>query len=293
MAKTGTASSLGTAEGAVLGRTMHALHAEAPVLADSWAIHLLPPALRELARDPSFAETGLARAGFDPRPVLAVNLGALRFAEDQVERAVREGIAQYVVLGAGFDSFALRREDMKGRLRVFEVDHPDVQALKRERVAEAAATPAAIPEFVPVDFESARISDALGASRYSQDARSIFSWMNTLPYLTVDAIADTLADIARLTAPGSRLVANYTPDVPFTEAQARYHESVAAAAGASQEPFRNQLAPAEFATLLGRAGFAVLEELDEAGLTQRYFDGRSDGLAPGLPARVVVAERRS
>ena len=180
---------------------------------------------------------------------------------------------------------------MAGRVRVYEVDHPDVQALKRERIAEATRTPAALPVFVSVDFETTRLAGALGASAFDDTRRSVFSWMNTLPYLTVEAIRGTLADIARLAAPGSRLVLNYTPDVPFSETQAAYFESVAAAAAGSQEPFRNRLAPAFFASMLESAGFTLSEELDEAELTERYFAARSDGLAPGLPARVVVAQR--
>ncbi len=269
MAKTGDGDTLGTAEGALLGRAMHALHAQDPILDDGWAIHLLAPALRELARDASFAETGMQRAGFDPRPVLAVNLGCLRFAEDAVERAVEAGIDQYVVLGAGFDTFALRRHDMAGRVTVHEVDHPDVQALKRARIEAAEPAPAAMPELVPVDFEATRLRDALGTSSFAPERRSVFSWMNTLPYLSEAAIAETLADIAALTAPGSRLLLNYTPEVPLTDAQAAYLESVADAARASQEPFRNRLEPGAFAALLERSGFAIVEELDEEGMRRR------------------------
>ena len=126
MAKTGDGDNLGTAEGAVLGRASHTLHAENPVLRDTWAIELLGEASRAVARDPENDAKVLAASGIDFRLILAVGIGSLRYAEDEVERAVERGVDQYVILGAGFDTFALRRNDLADRIRVFEVDFPDV-----------------------------------------------------------------------------------------------------------------------------------------------------------------------
>jgi methyltransferase (TIGR00027 family) len=292
MARTGDERRQGTAEGAAIGRAAHSLHAEDPVLDDFWAIELIAPSARELVREGSSGGGGTLWDGFDTSPLFALNVGSLRYAEDEVERCVRAGVDQYVIVGAGFDSFSLRRADLMGPLRVFEVDHPDVQALKRSRIAEASRKPASLPIFVRVDFEIAGIREGLARSGFDPRRRSVFSWMNTLPYLSAAAIEATLRDIAWLAAAGSRLVLNYACDVPLNEAQASYLRSLRERLGRSDEPMHPPWRPEDFEALLIRSGFSVREHASERDLEERYFRSRSDGLAPRTPARLVVAERR-
>jgi methyltransferase (TIGR00027 family) len=291
MARTGDERRLGTAEGAAMGRAGHSLHAEAPVLDDFWAIELIAPSARALVREQSVGSGGTLWDGFDTSPLFALNVGSLRYAEDEVERCARAGIDQYLILGAGFDSFALRRADLVGSLRVFEVDHPDVQALKRSRIAEASRKPASLPIFVPVDFERVGIREGLAQSGFDPRRRSVVSWMNTLPYLSATAIEATLRDIASLAAAGSRLVLNYACDVPQSEAQSAYLRSLRERLGRSDEPMHPPWRPDDFEALLTRGGFSICEHASERDLEARYFSGRSDGLAPRTPARLVVAER--
>jgi len=289
MAKTGSGESLGTAEGAVLGRASHALHADAPILDDTWAVRLLGPESQAEARDPESTARAVERAGFDPAPVLALNLGSLRYAEDEVDRCVRDGVAQYVILGAGFDTFALRRDDLRGRLRVYEVDYPDVQALKRARIQQADATPASVPTFVPVDFESTSLTQALETTSFDPTQPSVFSWMNTIPYLSESATEATLREVLGLAAPSSRIVLNYACDVPFTEEQIAYLQTLGGMVRESGEPMQSRWKPEGFEALLLDIGFSILEHVTEQDLTERYFEGRTDGLAPGVPARLITA----
>jgi methyltransferase (TIGR00027 family) len=290
MAKTGGNDGLGTAEGAVLGRATHALHAEPPVLDDTWAIELLGPASRAIARDPGHDARVRETTGIDFRPILAIGIGSLRYAEDEVERSVARGIDQYVILGAGFDTFALRRADLADRLRVFEVDFPDVQRLKRARIAQATAKPAQIPVFVAVDFETTRVSDALAATAFDPSRPSVWSWMNTIPYVTVSATEATLADVRTCMATGSHLVLNYHADVPLTPAQREGLRSVAKVARQGGEPWVSSWPPDAFERMLRERGFRIVEHATEADLAARYFAGRGDGLYPALPARLIVAE---
>ncbi len=296
MAKTGDGHTLGTAEGALLGRAAHTLHDESPVLEDDWALRLLAPESQSLARDPEYVARAIEREGFDARPVFALNVGGLRYAEDEVERQVREGVDQYLILGAGFDTFALRRGDLRDRLAVYEVDHPDVQALKRERIARADAAPAALPTFVPVDFEESGrtdgLAEALRATAFDPERRCVVSWMNTIPYLTASATEATLREIAALLAPASRLVLNYACIVPFSEEQIAYMQTLHGRVSQRGEPMRSRWEPPAFEALLDGVGFALVEHASEEDLRTRYFEGRADGLKPGLPARFVVAERR-
>lgn len=291
MAKTGSHDSLGTAEGAVMGRATHTLHADDPVLNDTWAIELLGEKSQAEARDPDYERRGREASGFDFRLILAVGIGSLRYAEDEVDRALREGIGQYVVLGAGFDTFALRRADAVGRLQVFEVDFPDVQALKRERIARADAVPAQLPTFVPVDFETTSITDGLLAAGFDPGAPSVWSFMNTIPYLTNEATEATLAEITKLMAPGSRIALNYAAaDVPLTPAQVDYLSTLGELVREGGEPMKSRWKPEDFEARLRERGLRVLDHSTEADLYERYFRGRTDGLHPAMPARLVTAE---
>lgn len=293
MAKTGNAESLGTAEGAVLGRASHALHADPPILDDTWAVLLLGPESQARARDPEYSANAIEREGFDPGPVFALNVGSLRYAEDEVERAVRDGVDQYVILGAGFDTFALRRGDLCDRLRVYEVDHPDVQALKRERIALADATPDVMPTFVPIDFETTSLGEGLEATTFDPKRRCVVSWMNTIPYLTESATEASLRELVARMAPASRLVLNYACDVPFTDEQLGYLKTLQGMVKQSGEPLRSRWKPEAFEALLDDVGFSIIEHLTEQDLSRRYFEGRADGLKPGVPARLITAAPRS
>lgn len=290
MAKTGDGESLGTAEGAVLGRAAHTLHAKPPVLADSWAIELLGEEAQARARDPESDARVLAATGIDFRLILAVGIGSLRYAEDEVDRCLARGIDQYVILGAGFDTFALRRGDVVDRLRVFEVDFPDVQALKRARIEAASAEPAQLPTFVPVDFETMKTSAVLPTSQFDATRPSVWSWMNTLPYLTEEATAATLEDLRPLLASGSRLVLNYPADVPASAEQADYLARIEAVTRSGGEPWSSRWAPETFEALVERLGYRVVERTDEDELNARYFAEREDGMHAGVPVRLVTLE---
>lgn len=290
MAKTGDGESLGTAEGAVLGRATHTLHAENPVLRDTWAVRLLGAASRAQAEDPEHEPRMREAAGIDFRPILAVGIGSLRYAEDEVERQVDRGVDQYVILGAGFDTFALRRDDLADRLRVFEVDFPDVQALKRERIEKADATPAQVATFVPVDFEKTKVSAALPSAGFDPARVSVWSWMNTIPYVSTEATEATLADLRTLMAPGSRLVLNYQGRVPRSDEQTEYLRTIGLGTAQGGEPWVSSWAPEDFEAVLRARGFRVVEHATEDDLNARYWAGRADGMKIGVPARVVTAE---
>jgi methyltransferase (TIGR00027 family) len=291
MAKTGNNSMPGTAEGAALGRALHTRLSSDPVLYDDWAIRLLSEESRERVLRETRADTMMTMQGFDTSPIFAVNVGCLRYAEDEIDRCVAAGIDQYLVLGAGLDTFALRRGDLAGKLAVFEVDHPEVQALKRARIAAADAAPAALPTFIAMDFETQRLAREVAASAFDTGRPAVTSWLNTLPYLSGDAVRDSLAELADLLAPRSRLVLNYVPDVELTPAQADFATRLLTLTDGVDEPMAGRWRPTDFEQLLTSRGFRLLEHADESVLTTRYFKGRDDGLRPGLPLRVIVAER--
>jgi methyltransferase (TIGR00027 family) len=131
-----------------------------------------------------------------------------RFPEDIAELAAASGICQYVSLGAGLDSFAYRRGDLLGRLRVFEVDHPATQAWKRRRLTELGVQHPAGLVFAPVDFERQTLQDGLAQAAFGFGQPAVVSWVGVTMYLTLDAIHATLATLAGC-QPGTRIVLTY------------------------------------------------------------------------------------
>ena len=212
-----------------------------------------------------------------------------RHAEDELAKAMRRGVRQYVHLGAGLDTFAYRAGAEALAPRVFEVDHPSTQAWKRERLAErglAATRPLA---YVPIDFERQRLEDALGAAGLDLEEPAFFSWLGVTIYLTRDAILQTLRSVAGL-APGSAIVFTYaqSPDALNPEQRANF-DMVAERVAVLGEPWRSFFDPPALAQDLRDIGFASIEDLGPAEIHARYFAERSDGFAPGPTGHLMLA----
>ena len=139
------------------------------------------------------------------RALMASVVTRSRYLEDEADRAVRRGVSQYVILGAGLDSFAYRRPELANVLHIFEIDHPATQAWKRTRLRAAGLGLPANLSLVPVDFEKESLIDNLRMSGYRADAPSLFSWLGVTMYLSTDAIFGTLGAVAAL-APGTEII---------------------------------------------------------------------------------------
>ena len=211
-----------------------------------------------------------------------------RLAEDVVERAVAAGIRQYAILGAGLDSFAYRRSDLLGRLRVFEVDHPASQAWKRERLAELGVSLPANLRFTPVDFETQTLRDGLLAAGFDFTAGAVFSWIGVTMYLTLAAIETTLETVAAC-PPDSRIVLTYNLPLSALEGQGRAIGSrMSRSAGEVGEPWLSFFTPAEAEALLRRYGYGEVSHFGPAEAIRTYFADRPD-VHLGMPQRLLVA----
>jgi methyltransferase (TIGR00027 family) len=204
-----------------------------------------------------------------------------RLPEDVVEEAVADGIRQYVILGAGLDSFAYRRTDLLDRLRVFEVDHPASQAWKQARLADLGVDCPANLAFAPVDFETQTLRDGLEAGGFDFDARAVFSWIGVTMYLTIGAIEATLSTVAAC-PPGTRIVLTYNPPLGVQNVVA----DIAAEMG---EPFVSLFEPAEAEELMRRHGFDDIVHFGPAEALATYFAGRGDVHIHGAQ-RLMVAK---
>lgn len=203
-----------------------------------------------------------------------------RFAEDQLARAAAAGVRQYVVLGAGLDTFACRRQH-DAALRVFEVDHPATQAWKRQLLAASGITVPSSLCFVPVDFERDVLADALRQAGCDLAQPVFFSWLGVTLYLTEAAIFDTLRLVASLPA-GSAIVFDYgvQPALldPLEKAGVEYFARRYAEQG---EPWLSFFDPAELMARLRDLGFSTVQDFGRDALETRYLAGRADNLRLG------------
>jgi methyltransferase (TIGR00027 family) len=198
-----------------------------------------------------------------------------RFTEDSFAEAYAAGVRQYVVLGAGLDTFAYERAQRFPDLAIFEIDHPDTQGWKRARLKEVAI---AIPQsvtYAPVDFERETLADGLARAGFDAEKPAFFAWLGVTPYLTREAIRGTLSVIAAL-KPGSGVVFDYA-EKPADGAHTTLFNAMAERVAALGEPFKSLLDPEELAAMLRELHFSRIEDFNGAMLNARYFKGRPDG----------------
>jgi methyltransferase (TIGR00027 family) len=263
-----------TAVRVALWRAMH-VQVDAPphVLDDEIGLQLAGP-----------DEGWRLRPDMDPRATSqfrASIVARARFIEDLVVQQAGQGLGQYVILGAGLDTFAQRRPEVASSLRVFEIDQPGHQAWKRQRLIELGF---GIPEwlrFVPVDFEAGGSwRESLAAAGFDAAESAVVSSTGVSMYLTREANAATLREVAAL-AKGSTLAMTFLLPLELADPEVRPGlERAKLGARASGTPFISFFTPTEMLTLASEAGFREAQHVSAESLTQRYFAGRADGLRP-------------
>jgi methyltransferase (TIGR00027 family) len=274
-----------TAARVALWRALHVEIDPPPhVLEDEIGLELLAP------------DQGWRRRGdMDPqftRPFRASIVARARFIEDLVVEQADRGLSQYVILGAGLDSFAQRRREIASRLRIFEVDRPGPQAWKQERLVELGF---GVPEwlrFVPVDFEAAGSwRDGLVTAGFDGGKPAVVAATGVSMYLTRDANAALLRQAAAL-APGSTFAMTFMLPLELADPEIRPGlQAAEKGARASGTPFLSFFTPAEMLALAREAGFRIVEHVSAAMLSERYFVGRTDGLRPPLNAEELLVSR--
>jgi methyltransferase (TIGR00027 family) len=262
-----------TAIAVAISRAAHQTVDQPPIFSDPLAIRIVGPKARA-----ALAEGRASRGAFAAvlRTVLAVRA---RVAEDALAEAVAAGVRQYVVLGAGLDTFALRNTDPS--LTVFEVDHPNTQAWKRKRIEEEGlATPPTL-HFVPVDFTRDDLIAELHRAGLRSDLPAFFSWLGVVMYLDPDAIRATLKTIATLTGATGGIVFDFIAPPGRSKLMMRlilwFRGRRVARLG---EPFRSFVAPHDVEKWLRDAGFTNVTIFGPQQLTDRYLQGRRLRVSP-------------
>jgi methyltransferase (TIGR00027 family) len=215
------------------------------------------------------------------RPFRASILARARFVEDLVTEQVARGVGQYVILGAGLDTFAQRRPELASRLTVFEIDRPGPQTWKRKRLIDLAFGIPPYLRLVPVDFEAGDDWwERLSASGFDSAQPAVVASTGVSMYLTRGAIEATLRQVSAL-APGSTLVMSFMLPIELADPEVRPGiERAAEGARANGTPFISFFTPAEILTMARDAGFRDVQHVSAALLAQRYFADRTDGLRP-------------
>lgn len=233
------------------------------------------------------------RPDMDPegtRGYRASIVGRARLIEDLVAAQVAQGVTQYVLLGAGLDTFAQRRPEIAARGHVYEVDHPDTQTWKRQRLADLGFREQEWLRFVGVDFEAGESWRAQLVKAGFDAARSaVVASTGVSMYLSREANLATLREVAQL-APGSTLAMTFTlPLDMIDEPERSQHAAVYERARAAGTPFVSFFRPEEMLDLAREAGFAHAEHIGTDDIVARYFAGRSDGLKPAKGESFLIA----
>lgn len=263
-----------TAARVALWRALHVeIDAPPPVLDDLVGLKLLAPDAGWRDRPDMHPE--------GTKPFRSSIVARARFIEDLVVDRAAQGVGQYVLLGAGLDSFAQRRPEIASRLRIFEVDQPDPQAWKRQRLIELGFGVSERLRLVPVNFETKESWwDRLAAAGFDAGKPAVVTSTGVSMYLTTEAIMATLRQMAGLAA-GSTFVMSFLLPLEMADPEIRPAlEMAEKGARASGTPFISFFTPDAMMNLARNAGFRDVAHVSAEMLGQRYFAGRSDGLYP-------------
>jgi methyltransferase (TIGR00027 family) len=290
-----------TALATSLMRAAHTRLDPHPLIDDIWGDRLVPDSAREL-----FRESALARMRIDARekalasPETIVDESLLRsrayanvvtrsrYAEDALQKAVSNGIAQYVLIGAGFDSFALRRPLFAEELQIFELDFPATQTLKQARIRECALELPDSVHFIAVDLAEESVQHALARSSFRTDRLTFFSWLGVSMYLTREANIATFKSIAACAPESSELVFTYFDERLFHLPSDSFREMERRVASLG-EPFLSGFNPPLLAENLAGCGLELVEDLDGGAVAARYERTGENSLGQSSLSHIALA----
>lgn len=251
------------------------------VLEDEIGLKLIAPPENWQARpDMNPAWTSRIRASMVARA---------RFVEDLLAEKVKQGVAQYVLLGAGIDTFAQRNPTVASRLKIFEIDRPEPQEWKRQRLKETGYGLPPNLKFVAVNFENQKWWDQLLNSGFDESKPALIASTGVSMYLTLQANQSTLQQLAQLPT-GSAFVMSFLRPLELIDKQDQaMTERAIKGAAASGTPFVSFFAPADLIKMAQSAGFKDAQHISKEMLIDRYFKNRKDGLQPSNGEELLLA----
>ena len=289
-----------------LHRASHSRHDPNPLIDDTWGDRLVPDSVRDFLFESALStmdEAGRREALTSREAVLKSRMRAsagfcnailrCRYTEDTLKAATASGINQYVVIGAGFDTFALRRPPFSQDMQVIEVDHPATQEFKLERLSDLGVKVPSSTFFAAADLSVEDIGSTLSRTPFRNDSPAFFSWLGVTIYLTREANLQTLGAIARCAAPRSEIVFTYfDQDVFESESNSDAFIRMQKLVAAGGEPFVSGFEPHLLGETLGEVGWDLLEDLDESQMLTRYDATGANGMSPLAKSRFAHARRQ-
>ena len=287
------------------GRAFHAENEEHPVFADHHAKELMTaeeysavqgyilsgaqffePEIDPAKQEPNALVRKLVNTHIAPSPLCRT-----AYTEKALKTAALTGTKQYIILGAGMDTFAFRETEFLSKYRVFEVDHPLTQSDKLERITRAGWT---IPDnltFVPMDFTKDSLTERLTAAGFDPSVKSFFSWLGVSYYLSAETIGKTLSELSSLCAEGSALVFDY-PDENFFDAPEKRVQNTIMMAKAGGEPMQSAFSYSELEKLLEKHGFLIYELLTPDDIQRDIIDKAGTGIKAFEHVNYCLAVRK-
>lgn len=251
-----------------------------------------PLALSILSLDPA-SSLQSSPGWLQDTPLARVLRGSLaarsRFAEDALHAAIRRGTDQYVILGAGLDTFAYRNSYPPDLLRIVEVDHPATQSWKRACLAEAGIP---VPEnliYAAADFEHHSLEQILCQAGVDTGRSIFFAWLGVTPYLSEASITATLRSVAAMPEKSAVVFDYLIPVENLSPVARKAFDLLAEQVALAGEPFQSFFEPAALAVRLSELGFSQIEDVTPEMMNARYFQGRTDGLRVGSLAHLMLA----
>lgn len=272
-----------TAERVALWRALHVLLDPKPhILTDDMGLKILaPPA--EWTKRPDMDPVNSRRAR-------ALIVGRSRFIEDLVEEQIKKGITQYVILGAGIDTFAQRRPELASKLKIFEIDQAQPQEWKKQRLTQMGFYPNANLNFVPVNFESGESWwEKLLASGFDSNKPAVVASTGVTMYLTKETNIATFKQMAKL-APGSTFATTFMLTFELLEdVDKPVQEFTMKMAKQSGTPFISFFSPEEILAIAKSVGFKTMNCVSQPDIRSKYFANRADGLCSASAENFLVA----
>jgi len=284
-----------------LMRAAHTRLDPKPLINDPWGDRLVPQSAREMLRLAALSRLrgdALEKAMSSPGQVLDQSLlqsrsypnviTRTRYAEDSLKAAAEKGARQYVLIGAGFDSFALRRPPFAADLQIFEIDFPATQRLKIERIAACGVSLPDSVHFIAADLSQVSVATALLHSSFNPEGMTFFSWLGVTMYLTREANIATLKSIASCSPKGSEVVFTYFDERLF-QAQSESFQELQARVASLGEPFLSGFNPGSLEASLADCGLMLVEDLDGNDTAQRFDRDGSHRLGQSAFSHIALA----
>lgn len=235
-------------------------------------INFFVPEKAELCKDSESALRAVIQNQIAP-----ISLSRSIYAENMLKLAIKFGVKQYVILGAGFDTFAFRNKELLNKIDVFELDHPATQEFKLNRIKKAGWEIPKNLHFIPVDFSKDNFIEKIKKSPFDVNKLSFYSWLGVTYYLSREEILDTLKSIGSISQKGSSIIFDYADEGIFDDKKTtRRVKNMLFAAMQSGEPMKSCFKCKELISDLEKAGFLLYEHLNHMEIEDKYFKGRSD-----------------